>query len=72
MKKKYFSVMILAATMSLVGCGDPLLDDLSLNTQVSSGDLSIAENYDQAVGYFLTAQQKMHDIGTSGGAHVYR
>ena len=57
MKKKYFSVMILAATMSLVGCGDPLLDDLSLNTQVSSGDLSIAENYDQAVGYFLTAQQ---------------
>ena len=72
MKKKYFSVMILAATMSLVGCGDPLLDDLSLNTQVSSGDLSIAENYDQAVGYFLTAQQKMHDIGTSGGAHVYQ
>ena len=62
MKKKYFSVMILAATMSLVGCGDPLLDDLSLNTQVSSGDLSIAENYDQAVGYFLTAQQKMHDL----------
>ena len=42
MKKKYFSVMILAATMSLVGCGDPLLDDLSLNTQVSSSDLSIA------------------------------
>ncbi|WP_455496758.1 SusD/RagB family nutrient-binding outer membrane lipoprotein [Coprobacter sp.] len=72
MKNKIFSGMILAAAMSFVGCGDSLLDDLSLNTQVASADLSVAENYDQAVGMFLTAQQKMHDIGTAGGAHVYQ
>lgn len=73
MKKTiYSSVFVLAAAISMVGCGDPLLDDLNSNIEVGSGDLSIAANYEQAAGMFLTAQQKMHDVGTSNGAHVYQ
>lgn len=72
MKKKIFPAIALTAALIFAGCGDSLLDDLSMNTEVSSGDVSVAENYDQAVGMFLTVQQKMHDIGTSGGAHVYQ
>lgn len=59
MKKTiYLSAFAFAVTTSLVGCGDPLLDDLDTNIEVSTGDLSIAENYEQAAGMFLTAQQK--------------
>lgn len=72
MKKKIFPAIMLTTALVFAGCGDSLLDDLSTNTEVSSGEVSVAENYDQAVGMFLTAQQKMHDIGTSGGAHVYQ
>ena len=71
MKKTiYLSAFAFAVTTSLVGCGDPLLDDLDTNIEVSTGDLSIAENYEQAAGMFLTAQQKMHDVGASNGAHI--
>lgn len=62
----------MAAAVTLVGCGDPLLDDLNSNIEVGSGDLSIAETYEQAAGMFLTAQQKMHDIGAQNGAHIYQ
>ena len=73
MKKTiYSSVFALAAAVTLVGCGDPLLDDLNSNIEVGSGDLSIAETYEQAAGMFLTAQQKMHDIGAQNGAHIYQ
>ena len=73
MKKTiYLSAFAFAVTTSLVGCGDPLLDDLDTNIEVSTGDLSIAENYEQAAGMFLTAQQKMHDVGASNGAHIYQ
>ena len=68
----YLSAFVFAAAISLIGCGDPLLDDLNSNIEVGSGDLSIAENYEQAAGMFLTAQQKMHDVGASNGAHVYQ
>ena len=68
----YSSVFALAAAVTLVGCGDPLLDDLNSNIEVGSGDLSIAATYDQAAGMFLTAQQKMHDVGAANGAHVYQ
>ena len=73
MKKTiYSSVFALAAAVTLVGCGDPLLDDLNSNIEVGSGDLSMAETYEQAAGMFLTAQQKMHDVGASNGAHIYQ
>ena len=73
MKKTiYLSAFAFAVTTSLVGCGDPLLDDLDTNIEVSTGDLSIAENYEQAAGMFLTAQQKMHDVGASNGAHTIK
>ena len=62
-KTVYLSAFVFAAAISLIGCGDPLLDDLDTNIEVSTGDLSIAENYEQAAGMFLTAQQKMHDVG---------
>lgn len=68
----YLSAFAFAAAFSFVGCGDPLLDDLDSNIEVGSGDLSIAEDYEQAAGMFLTAQQKMHDVGASNGAHVYQ
>ena len=68
----YSSVFALAAAVTLVGCGVPLLDDLNSNIEVGSGDLSIAETYEQAAGMFLTAQQKMHDVGAANGAHVYQ
>lgn len=71
-KTVYLSAFVFAAAISLIGCGDPLLDDLNSNIEVGSGDLSIAENYEQAAGMFLTAQQKMHDVGASNGAHVYQ
>ena len=32
----------------------------------------MAETYEQAAGMFLTAQQKMHDVGASNGAHIYQ
>ena len=45
MKKTiYLSAFAFAVTTSLVGCGDPLLDDLDTNIEVSTSDLSIAEN----------------------------
>ena len=69
-KTAYLSAFAFAVATSLVGCGDPLLDDLDTNIEVSSGDLSIAENYEQAAGMFLTAQQKMHDVGAANGAHI--
>lgn len=73
MKKTiYSSVFALAAALTMVGCGDPLLDDLNSNIEVGSGDLSVAETYEQAAGMFLTAQQKMHDIGAKNGAHIYQ
>ena len=73
MKKTiYSSVFALAAAVTLVGCGDPLLDDLNSNIEVGSGDLSMAETYEQAAGMFLTAQQKMHDVGAQNGAHIYQ
>ena len=73
MKKiKYLSAFAFVVAASLTGCGDPLLDDLDTNIEVSTGDLSIAENYEQAAGMFLTAQQKMHDVGASNGAHIYQ
>ncbi len=68
----YSSVFALAATIMMVGCGDPLLDDLNSNIEVGSGDLAVAATYDQAAGMFLTAQQKMHDVGAANGAHVYQ
>lgn len=68
----YSSVFALAAAVTMVGCGDPLLDDLNSNIEVGSSDISVAETYDQATGLFLTAQQKMHDVGTDKGAHVYQ
>lgn len=68
----YSSVFALAAAVTLVGCGDPLLDDLNSNIEVGSGDLAVAATYDQAAGMFLTAQQKMHDVGAANGAHVYQ
>ena len=71
-KTAYLSAFAFAVATSLVGCGDPLLDDLDTNIEVSSGDLSIAENYEQAAGMFLTAQQKMHDVGAANGAHIYQ
>lgn len=73
MKKTiYSSVFALAAAVTLVGCGDPLLDDLNSNIEVGSGELSMAETYEQAAGMFLTAQQKMHDVGAQNGAHIYQ
>ena len=48
-KTVYLSAFVFAAAISLIGCGDPLLDDLNSNIEVGSGDLSIAENYEQAV-----------------------
>ena len=71
-KTAYLSAFAFAVATSLVGCGDPLLDDLDTNIEVSSGDLSIAENYEQAAGMLLTAQQKMHDVGAANGAHIYQ
>ncbi len=68
----YSSVFALAAAVTMVGCGDPLLDDLNSNIEVGSGDISVAETYEQAAGMFLTAQQKMHDVGAANGAHVYQ
>lgn len=68
----YSSVFALAAAVTMVGCGDPLLDDLNSNIEVGSGDLAVAATYDQAAGMFLTAQQKMHDVGAANGAHVYQ
>lgn len=62
----------MAAAVTMVGCGDPLLDDLNSNIEVGSGDLAVAATYDQAAGMFLTAQQKMHDVGAANGAHVYQ
>ena len=55
-KTVYLSAFVFAAAISLIGCGDPLLDDLNSNIEVGSGDLSIAENYEQAAGMFLTAR----------------
>ena len=68
----YSSVFALAAAVTLVGCGDPLLDDLNSNIEVGSGDLAVAATYDQAAGLFLTAQQKIHDIGEKSKPHVYQ
>ena len=50
-KTVYLSAFVFAAAISLIGCGDPLLDDLNSNIEVGSGDLSIAENYEQAGRY---------------------
>ncbi|HIY49461.1 MAG TPA: SusD/RagB family nutrient-binding outer membrane lipoprotein [Candidatus Barnesiella excrementavium] len=68
----YSSVFALAAAVTMVGCGDPLLDDLNSNIEVGSGDIAMAETYEQATGLFLTAQEKMHDVGAKNGAHVYQ
>ena len=68
----YSSVFALAAAVTMVGCGDPLLDDLNSNIEVGSGDLAVAATYDQAAGMFLTAQQKIHDIGEKSKPHVYQ
>ena len=68
----YSSVFALAAAVTMVGCGDPLLDDLNSNIEVGSGDLAVAATYDQAAGLFLTAQQKIHDIGEKSKPHVYQ
>lgn len=57
-KTVYLSAFVFAAAISLIGCGDPLLDDLNSNIEVGSGDLSIAENYEQAAGMFLTHSKK--------------
>lgn len=70
MKNRFCSFIIFIAAVLLAGCGDPLLSDLNPNVDVTGG--SEAENYEQAVGMFLTAQQKMHDIGAGNGAHVYQ
>lgn len=71
-KTVYSTVFALATTISLVGCGEPLLDELDPNISVNTGDIAIAENYEQAAGMFLTAQQKMHDVGAANGAHIYQ
>ena len=63
---------MLTGAFVLAGCGDSLLDDLNMNIEVSTSDIAVAENEEQAAGMFLTAQQKMHDIGTSGGPHAYQ
>lgn len=71
-KTVYSTVFALAAALIMTGCGDPLLDDLNSNIEVGSGDLSTAETYEQAAGMFLTAQEKMHDVGAANGAHIYQ
>lgn len=71
-KTVYSTVFALAAALIMAGCGDPLLDDLNSNIEVGSGDLSTAETYEQAAGMFLTAQEKMHDVGAANGAHIYQ
>ena len=49
MKKiKYLSAFAFVVAASLTGCGDPLLDDLDPNIEVGSGDVSMAESYEQA------------------------
>ncbi|WP_297302768.1 SusD/RagB family nutrient-binding outer membrane lipoprotein [Coprobacter fastidiosus] len=74
-RKNIFSIafpLVAAGVLAFAtGCGDSLLDNLDSNQEVISG-ASVAQTVDQAAGMFLTAQQKMHDIGTTGGPHQYQ
>lgn len=76
MKKIYSKLFLITGiiiTLTMNSCGDSLLDNLDPNQTVGSGDGSLDEATSENIaGLFLTAQQKLHDIGTNGGPHVYQ
>lgn len=76
MKNIHFKLSLIigiAVALTISSCGESLLENLDPNQSVGSGDGSLDEaNSDNIAGLFLTAQQKLHDIGTNGGPHVYQ
>ena len=69
-KTVYLSAFVFAAAISLIGCGDPLLDDLNSNIEVGSGDLSIAENYEQAAGMFRNLESGLRNLSEHRTVHT--
>lgn len=51
-----------ASLLTTVACGDSLLDDISANDEIVTGDVATAETKDQAAGMFLQAQGLLHDL----------